>query len=125
MNTSWNGIKFICAREALVTAAYRDGGTDEHPKYSIGFGSQIPPVQPGDTISIEEAFSRMKEHIARNDVTIGRLLNAVVTQSVWDALASLYYQAGSLALRSVTVKVHHGPIELMVLDFANWGFKSP
>lgn len=113
MQTSWNGIKFICCREALVTVAYHDGDNkDGTPKYSIGFGSQTPKVSEGDRITVEEAFKRQRAHIADNDAVIGKLLQVIVTQHEWDAISSLYYQSGTVALRRVTALFNLGyPME--------------
>lgn len=104
MKTSWNGIKFICRREALVRVAYHDGDNKEDgtPRYSIGFGSQTPTVVPGDTISEEEAFLRMMSHVDKNDDVIRKKLKVDVSQWIWDAISSLFYQAGTEELDGVT-----------------------
>lgn len=122
MQTSWNGIKFICRREALVTVAYHDGDNrDGSPKYSIGFGSQFPQVFPGDTISIDDAFARMVRHVRDNDKTIDRLLKVPVSQSEWDAMASLYYQKGFAALKAVTDLFNaRVPSSIAILELSKW-----
>lgn len=120
MQTSWDGIKFICKREALCTVAYKDGKHDDgSPKYSIGFGSQRPLVLPGDTITIDGAFARMIAHVRDNDRDIGRRLkNTVIKQREWDALASLYYQAGVDELKAVAVLLNSGDSVWGILEFA-------
>lgn len=122
MQTSWNAIKFICRREALVRVAYVDGKQkDGSPKYSIGFGSQTPVVVPGDTITVEGAFLRMMNHVAANDVTIGRRVKVTIMQQEWDALASLYYQAGSAPLKAVTELFNAGVgSAIAILELAKW-----
>lgn len=121
MITSWNGTKFICCREACVLVAYPDGHfPDGAQKYSIGFGSQTPLVGPNDRITIEEAFLRMKAHIAENDKVIGRLIKAPVAQHEWDAVASLYYQSGTAALRTVASLFNGGQKREAIGRFADF-----
>lgn len=105
------GLKAIARREALVTVAHEDGfrmikGKDglpdeKVPKYAIGFGSQDPEPRPGDVISIEEAFARLQRNLDVRDETMNRLIRVPVTQDQWNATASLFYQAGTQALRRV------------------------
>lgn len=121
MQTSWDGIKFICCREALMTHAYHDGNhKDGTPKYSIGFGSQLPAPQPDDIITTDEAFLRMIDHVQLNDRTIRRRLEVEVKQREWDALASLYYQAGNDELTAVASLFNLGLKTLAVLKFAEY-----
>lgn len=102
MQTSSNGAKFIAAREAMVTVAYEDGKhADGTPKYSIGFGSQRDEPQPGDTITIEEAFKRLRMDLNDRDLIIAKAITVPISQNVWDAVSSLFYQSGSKALKTV------------------------
>jgi len=102
MKTSIDGAQFIACREALVSRAYVDGKhKDGRLKYSIGFGSQTNEPKEGDTITIEDAFARLKADIAERDITIRRIITAPIRQCEWDAVASLFYQSGTKALRTV------------------------
>ena len=95
-------MKFICQREALVTVSYEDGrNEDGSPKYSIGFGSQTPPPQVGDSITIEDAFARVKVDISDRAKIVDRVLDFPVEQHEFDALVSLFYQSGTAALNDV------------------------
>lgn len=124
MKTSWDGIKFISQREAFVSVAYRDGGTDAEPFYAYGFGNQRRPdgsrVQLGDTITVEEAFRRQAEHIEANDKDLARNIKAPIRQCEWDAIASLYYQEGSDALRAVVPHFNDGDFREGIIEFASW-----
>lgn len=122
MQTSWDGIKFICRREALVTVAYKDGKHDDgSPKYSIGFGSQTPVVAPGDTITVDDAFVRMMAHVDLNDADIRRNIKVAVKQCEWDAVASLYYQEGFDALKAVAgLFMTKRSSAWAIREFANW-----
>jgi GH24 family phage-related lysozyme (muramidase) len=121
--TSWSGIRFIAQREAMVSVAYTDGAhADGSPKYSIGFGSQTGNPKPGDRINIGEALARLRADIAARDITIGKALTVPVTQSEWDALASLYYQAGTSAFSRVAFLFSHGTATYAIRDFINHNF---
>lgn len=122
MKTSWDGIKFICCREALVRVAYHDGDhPDGTPKYSIGFGSQTPVVVPGDTITVEEAFNRMITHIEKSDEKITERLKVAVKQYEWDAIASLYYQSGTIPFEAVVeILNRRRPSSWGIREFAHW-----
>lgn len=102
MNTSSNGAKFIAAREALVLVAYEDGRhADGTPKYSIGFGSQRNQPKPGDRIAVEDAFKLLRADLDARDAIIAKAITVPIKQQEWDAVASLFYQAGSKPLRAV------------------------
>lgn len=113
MNTSWNGIKFIACREALVTVAYFD-----KTRWSKGFGYLAAGAEDGTTI--EEAFADLRAHIARNDAVIGKLLKVEVTQFQWDAMASLYYQRGTPALEAVVDFYNRSAPRMAWKEFLHW-----
>lgn len=118
--TSWNCCKFICRREAFVSVAYRDGGTDENPRYSIAFGNQTPIVRPGDRVDVMEGFRRQLMHLQRNDITMNNLIKVPINQFEWDATASLFYQNGSKSLRHVAALFNTGAPIWGIIEFAKW-----
>jgi lysozyme len=121
--TSWIGEKQIVCREALVTVAYRDGGTDAKPRYSIGCGSQTGSPKPGDTITIIEAFRLLRHDLDERDAQLNRLVKAELSQQEWDALASLHYQAGFRASRPIAALFNRD--RTLVPDaFMAWSFGS-
>lgn len=87
---SREGYIFTTCREALVTVAYPDG-----PNHSIGVGSNDPALKPGDTITVKEAFERLKRDIAAREDIVNRALKVEVSQQQFDALLDLYYQNGN------------------------------
>lgn len=103
MPTSSNGAKFIACREALVTVAYPDGQhADGTPAHSYGFGSQRGGlVKAGDTITIEAAFALLRKDLESRDAIIAKAITVPIKQQEWDAVASLFYQSGTKALRTV------------------------
>ncbi len=135
MQTSWNGIKFICCREALVLVAYHDGDNEITsqdgikiltPRWSYGFGNQThengTPVKEGDTITIEDAFARVRAHVVANDKVLNNLISVPLEQHQWDAVASLAYQARMDATRDVCNAFNNLPPELAALTMARWPY---
>ena len=121
--TSWLGEKQIVCREALVTVAYRDGGTDANPRYSIGCGSQTGSPKPGDKITIIEAFQLLRRDLDERDAQLNRLVKVELSQQEWDALASLHYQAGFRASRPIAALFNRD--RTLVPDaFMAWSFNS-
>lgn len=97
-----NGAKFVVRREAIVLVAYHDGKHEDGSlKYSIGAGSQTPTVKPGDRITLEEGFARLRADIATRELILNRLLKVRISDHAFDALFSLFYQAGTAAARGV------------------------
>lgn len=72
--------------------AYRDGGTDDLPRYAIGFGSQVPLVSPGNSITLAEAIRRVRKHVRLNDEWLSARVKVHMQQHEWNALSSLIYQ---------------------------------
>lgn len=118
------GAKFLACREALVLAAYADGVEESsgRVRYSIGFGSQTPEVLPDQTITVPEAFDRLRADIAAREEAVNRALSLPVSQGAFDALFSLYYQAGSAALRDVANSFNQNAEPIAALAFARWPF---
>jgi GH24 family phage-related lysozyme (muramidase) len=121
MQTSDRGARFIACREAVVTVAYEDGKhPDGSPKYSIGIGSQDPPPMPGDVITIAEAFDRLRTNLRSRDAMIGKAIDVDIAQCQWDAVASLYYQAGTKPLRAVAGLFNKGKPIMAMMEFARF-----
>jgi lysozyme len=120
-HVSLDGAKFVAVREALVTRAYHDGEhKDGTPKWSIGFGSQTPPPKEGDTISIEDAFDRLRDDITAREAAINKALKVPVSQGAFDALFSLYYQAGTAAMQAVAEQLNEGSPIVAAMELLRW-----
>lgn len=94
--TSLNLAAFIACREALVTVAYQDG-----PNMSIGFGSNDPSLKPGDTITVEDAFTLLKSDIKAREPTVAKEITNTLSQEQFDAVFDLFYQYGSAGLKGI------------------------
>jgi GH24 family phage-related lysozyme (muramidase) len=90
MKLSRNGLIFLTCREAIVLTAYQDG---KH--LSIGMGSNDPNLRPGDTITVAEAFARLKRDVTSREQIVTRSLKVPVSQQQFDAMFDLYYQNGN------------------------------
>lgn len=120
-HVSLNGAKFVCCREALVTRAYPDGEfADGTPKYSLAFGSQSPRPKEGDKTTIEEAFPRLRADITSREPDLNRRLKIILPRHIFDALFSLYYQAGSDELREVSDLFNARKFGLAIRKFAEY-----
>lgn len=92
MLPSRNGYLSIAKREALVLVAYPDPTWDSP---SIGFGHNDKTLKQGDTITIPEAFTLLKNDVAARAVDLDRWLKVPVSQQQFDALISFYYEYGT------------------------------
>ncbi len=104
--------------EAFVEVAYLDDtmGSDH---YSLGFG--FPGVK-GETITLEAAWIRLKANVEEREPKVAAALTKAVSPQVFDALMSLYYQAGSEALAGVATWYNKGDLENGALEFRKWNF---
>ena len=96
MKTSSNGIEMIKAHEGLVLYAYPDPGTGGEP-WTIGYG-HTKGVQPGMSISEEQAEVFLREDLVGFEKAVLELLPIPLTQSEFDALVSFAFNVGAYAL---------------------------
>lgn len=112
----------IAQREACVTVSYADDTLGGDAR-SLGFGSQSLKPKVGDTITLDQAWVLLRQDIAKRDVDIAKYLTRPVSQWEWDALASLYFQAGTDALKDVCAaynRAHNYEHAIPALQFAQW-----
>lgn len=91
MKTSQNGIDFIKKHEGLRLTAYPDGSS-----YSVGYGHN--GVAKGTTISEAEAERLLRADLDRFEAAVNKL-GLELSQSQFDALVSLAYNAGPGAVQ--------------------------
>jgi lysozyme len=94
MRISPKGKQFIAAREAFVSVPYPDGKYKNGlPRWSQGFGG--PSTEFAQPITLEQAWNALDDKIREYEVYVARHYKGVgMTQQMFDALVSLYYQAG-------------------------------
>lgn len=127
------GYIFKVQREAIVRKPYPDGVFRRGPragerKYSQGVGSQtnwrtFPPseVKPDDPpIDIAEAIRWLRLSVAARELDINRALKVIIKPHEFDATESLYYQAGSAAMKAVTGFFNEGFAWKAIAEFWNY-----
>ncbi len=113
-HTSYSGICFIAKREALVMVAYPDGDN-----FSIGFGHNNPKLKAGDLLPgknradrVKEGFILLAKDLTSRENIINSLLTKEIAQYQFDALMSLFFNAGSKPLKEVVKDINDGFIKV-------------
>ena len=84
--------------ERCSLVAYEDGGTKEHPRYSIGWGHN--GAKKGQRITQKKADELLVRDIAAHEMYVKRAIEritddgSIVSQELFDALVDLSYNAG-------------------------------
>ncbi len=125
MICSLSGKKFIARREACVLVPYEDGKDKDGniTRWSIGFGCKAA-VDIGP-ITIADAWALLDDKLEEFDGYVNRHLGAAtVTQQMFDALVSLYFNTGPNGKRALIDLIKFGDIEgaaNMILTFNRVG----
>ncbi|QEL55978.1 lysozyme [Chromobacterium paludis] len=99
MQTSANGINLIKQFEGLKLTAYQDSvGV-----WTIGYGHTGTDVQPGQTISSDQAEQLLRQDLVRFEQGVGKLVKTPINQNQFDALVSFSYNLGLGNLQSSTL----------------------
>lgn len=100
MKTSENGISFIKLREGFRPKKYIDG-----KGFSIGYGTYIDTAAEQylltATITEKQGDALLRDDLFRFEIAINKAVKARLTQSQFDALASLCYNIGSTAFANL------------------------
>lgn len=107
MKTSYQGRCFIAAREACVLVPYGDGDN-----FAIGFGHNDPALtKDSPAITIEQAWAQFAADLVPRELVVNSTVIVPLKQHEFDALVSLYYQAGTAALRAVAIRLSTGDVQ--------------
>ncbi|MGV6802398.1 MAG: lysozyme [bacterium] len=98
MKISQRGINLIKRFEGLELEAYDDGAGI----WTIGYGHTGPDVQPGMTITAEQAEQLLKDDLVRFEQAVNSASKVTIHQTQFDALTSLAFNIGAAALKSST-----------------------
>jgi GH24 family phage-related lysozyme (muramidase) len=113
MSISADGLALIKQSEGCKLIAYQDSVGI----WTIGYGSTRingVAVQPGQTITQAQADQALVDHINKNVApSINNSVKAPITQSMYDAMASLAYNigGGGLAKSSIVSEINAGRYE--------------
>ena len=116
MTTSENGIALIKKFESFKSKAYLcPAGVP-----TIGYGT-TENVKLGDTITIEEAVNRLKQHIKPIELYLS---SYKLNQNQFDALVSFTYNVGLGALKTSTlmrvIKANSNDFKNIEIQFKRW-----
>jgi lysozyme len=115
------GKKFIARREAMSEVAYLDGGTDEAPRYSIGFGHKASQGKDTPRITLEEAWTQLDEDIAEREGYVDKMLgDTPVTKQMKDALVSLVYNTGPGGKQALIDLIKAGDVQAAADQFLTY-----
>lgn len=99
MRTSKTGLDLIRYFEGFRPNAYKALQSEQF--YTIGYGHYGADVQPGHTISLNEATRLLKADLERFEAAVNKWMPNI-NQYQFDALVSFTYNCGELNLRKLT-----------------------
>lgn len=99
-NISDNGLHFTAAWEQFRGAAYRATPVEEH--LTIGYGHYGSDVKPGQKITEGQALILLNKDMAAAVAVVDRCAHPSLTQSQFDAVVDLVFNAGGGVVASTT-----------------------
>ena len=115
-----NGLNIIKNHEGLRLTAYKPVAAEKY--YTIGYGHYGPDVQPGQTITKEQAEDLLRKDVAGAEATVNKYVKVDLTQNQFDALVSFCYNVGSGNFKGSTLlkKLNKGDYEGAAQEFNKW-----
>lgn len=99
-NISENGLHFTAAFEGFRAKAYR--ATKDEKYWTIGYGHYGADVKEGQTITEEEALELLHKDMAKAVAAVDAVAAESLTQSQFDAVCDLVYNAGAGVIAATT-----------------------
>lgn len=118
MQYSQAGYTLTKGYEGLRLHAYQDvAGV-----WTIGYGSTVPTVHPGDVITQEEADARLVANMADAVQAVNSLVKVPLTQGQFDALVDFTYNLGqgTLSRSTLLAMVNRGDFAGAAAQFSQW-----
>jgi len=112
------GLAMTKSFEGLRLTAYQDvAGV-----WTIGYGSTIPTVHPGEAITEQEAEQRLAVDMATAISVVNELVTVVITQGQFDAMVDFCFNVGQGNYRNSTLlhKVNGGDFAGAAAQFPLW-----
>lgn len=91
-NISENGLKFTAAWEQFRAKAYKATKNEEH--FTIGYGHYGSDVSADQVVSEEQALALLLKDMAKAVRAVDNVAAQSLTQSQFDAVCDLVYNAG-------------------------------
>lgn len=123
LRLSREGEKLIHSFEKCRPKAYPDPGSKDGHPWTIGWGATGPGIYEGVVWTQEQADERFRRDIVARESQLNNMLaGAATTQNQFDAMLSLGYNIGMLALQGSTVMRRHkaGDFSGAADAFAMW-----
>lgn len=95
-----NGLKFTAAWEDFRRTAYR--ATPSEKYLTIGYGSYGPHVKAGQTITPGQGLLLLNRDMAKAVAAVDAAAHHSLTQSQFDAVCDLVYNAGAGVIAATT-----------------------
>lgn len=117
MKTGEKGLELIKHFEGLRLQAYQ---CSAHV-WTIGYG-HTAGVQPGDSVTTEQADSLLRQDIEESERSIARYVTVPLNNCQFDALASFTFNLGAGNLRASTLlkKLNAGDYSGAAEEFPRW-----
>ena len=121
LKSSRLAVELIISSESFRSKAYQDSGG----VWTIGFGT-TDGVKEGDTITVEDAFSRLIDHIEMVERELYRLIDTHITQGEFDAMVSFVYNIGTGAFAKSTIlkKINESNFGEAAKEFNRWVYDN-
>jgi lysozyme len=110
MKTTQAGLDLIEKAEDLRLTGYPDPESADGKPYTIGYGSTLGSIPPGETFTIGTVIDQptaqrwLSYHIETNiEPAIDNMVNYVLSSNEYDALVSFCYNLGTGALQHSTM----------------------
>ncbi|MGA2903727.1 MAG: lysozyme [Candidatus Korobacteraceae bacterium] len=118
LSYSNKGLALTQQFEGLRLTAYQD----QVGKWTIGYGHTGPDVQPGLTITQDQANALLVQDVASAVASVNRMVTVPLTQNQFDALVDFVFNLGSGNLASSTLlrELNAGNSAAAAAQFVVW-----
>ena len=112
------GLAMTKSFEGLRLTAYQDVAS----VWTIGYGSTIPTVHPGEVITEQEAEQRLIANMQTAVSAVNELVTVAITQGQFDAMVDFCFNVGQGNFRNSTLlrRVNAGDFAGAAAQFLVW-----
>jgi len=119
--SSASTVDFVAGNEEFDATATYTGKN----RYAVGYGATAiggRAVQPGDTISREDAASVLSANVAEAESAAKSMITSALNSNQWKAVVDQIYQfgAGAFADSALRAHINAGDFDAAAKDFLDW-----